>query len=178
LNQSNFAQGRIFIESSSILKTEREAILILPGFGSKIFGTKKIAKFFKHKGYDIYIPKYISRKSVEKSVENVDRFISKHGLKDYKKLHIFSYIFGTWTINLWINKNGKCNISTIVFDRSPLQERAPAALDRAFVVGLFSLLIYFIPSLNSFSDYIFYVVVILLITSTLVRINKTINLSK
>ncbi len=50
--------------------------------------------------------------------------------------------------------------------------------DRAFVVGLFSLLTYFIPSLNSFSDYIFYVVVILLITSTLIRINKSINLSK
>jgi CDP-diacylglycerol--glycerol-3-phosphate 3-phosphatidyltransferase len=50
--------------------------------------------------------------------------------------------------------------------------------DRAFVVGLFSLLLYFIPRLNSYSDYIFYVVVILLITSTLIRINKTINLSK
>ena len=128
LNQSNFAQGRIFIESSSISKTEREAILILPGFGSKVFGTKKIAKFFKNKGYDVYIPKYISRKSVEQSVENVNRFVLKHGLKDYKKLHVFSYIFGTWTINMWINKHGKCNISTMVFDRSPLQERAPAAL--------------------------------------------------
>lgn len=128
LNQSNFAQGRIFVESSSISKAEREAILILPGFGSKVFGTKKIAKFFKNKGYDVYIPKYISRKSVEQSVENVDQFVFKHGLKEYKKLHVFSYIFGTWTINLWIKEHGKCNISTMVFDRSPLQERAPEAL--------------------------------------------------
>jgi hypothetical protein len=127
-NQLLLAQGRVFIESSSISKAEREAILILPGFGSKVFGTKNIAKFFKYKGYDVFIPKYISRKSVGQSVENVDRFVLKHGLKEYKKLHVFSYIFGTWAINLWIKEHGKCNISTMVFDRSPLQERAPEAL--------------------------------------------------
>ncbi|MFM7683988.1 MAG: hypothetical protein ACKO7P_14785, partial [Bacteroidota bacterium] len=99
-NQSLLAQGRIFIESKSSSKAQREAILILPGFGSKVFGTKKIAKFFQYKGFDVYIPKYISRKSVEQSVVNVDEFILKHGLKEYKKLHVFSYIFGTWTINL------------------------------------------------------------------------------
>ena len=50
--------------------------------------------------------------------------------------------------------------------------------DRAFVVGLFSLLFYFFPGWNPFSDYVFFIVIILLIISTLVRINKTINLSK
>lgn len=50
--------------------------------------------------------------------------------------------------------------------------------DRAFVVGFFSLLLYFFPSCSSFSDYVFYIVVILLIISTLIRINKTLNLSK
>jgi len=49
---------------------------------------------------------------------------------------------------------------------------------RAFVVGLFSLLLYFFPSWNYFSDYVFCIVIILLIISTLFRINKTINLSK
>lgn len=127
-NQVLLSQGRIYIESTSGPKAQREAILILPGFGSKVFGTKKIAKFFKNRGYDVYIPKYISRKSVEQSVKNVDRFVLKHGLKEYKKLHVFSYIFGTWTINLWIKEHGKCNIATMVFDRSPLQERAPEAL--------------------------------------------------
>lgn len=50
--------------------------------------------------------------------------------------------------------------------------------DRAFIIGLFSLLIYFMPSLIFISDYVFYIIIILLIISTLVRINKTINLSK
>lgn len=128
INAEIRAQGKIFIEDSKIARAQKEAILILPGFGSKVFGTKKIAKFFRNKGFDIYIPRYISRKSVQKSVENVDRFIEEHELKAYKKLHVFSYIFGTWAINSWINKHGKNNISTIVYDRSPLQERAPAAL--------------------------------------------------
>jgi CDP-diacylglycerol--glycerol-3-phosphate 3-phosphatidyltransferase len=50
--------------------------------------------------------------------------------------------------------------------------------DRAFVVGLFSLLVFFIPSSLVISNYLFFIVIILLIISTLNRINKTINLSK
>lgn len=106
----------------------REALLILPGFGSKVFGTKKISTFFKDCGYDLYVPKYISRKSLDASVENLNRYMKKHHLSDYESVHVFSYIFGTWTINYWIKKYGKGNIKTIVYDRSPLQERAPAVL--------------------------------------------------
>ncbi len=122
------AQGRIIIKNENIAKSEKEAILVLPGFGSKIFGTKSIFREFKDSGYDIFIPKYISRKSIECSVRNLESFMLKHELKKYKKLHVFSYIFGSWTINNWISKNGKNNIKTIVYDRSPLQERAPAVL--------------------------------------------------
>jgi CDP-diacylglycerol--glycerol-3-phosphate 3-phosphatidyltransferase len=50
--------------------------------------------------------------------------------------------------------------------------------DRAFVVGFFSLLLFFIPKLIFISKYLFILVVILLVISTLNRINKTINLSK
>ncbi len=122
------AQHQFVLIHDSMPKSQKEAILILPGFGSKVYGIKKIAAYFKRSGYDLYIPKYISRKSVEKSVETLDHFVMNHGLKEYKKLHVLAYIFGSWTINSWITKHGKCNISTIIYDRSPLQERAPAAL--------------------------------------------------
>lgn len=89
INAGIRAQGKIYVEDPKIARSQKEAILILPGFGSKVFGTKKIAKFFRNKGFDIYIPRYISRKSVQKSVENVDRFIEEHELKAYKKLHVF-----------------------------------------------------------------------------------------
>jgi hypothetical protein len=132
------SQSQVFIEHSKLPRAQREAILVLPGFGSKVFGTKKIAKFFKNKGFDIFIPRYISRKTVRKSIENLDKFIVKHELKEYKKLHVFSYIFGSWTINSWIKKYGSNNIATLIFDRSPLQERAPATLmkDMPFISKL------------------------------------------
>ena len=44
------------IENNSIPISEKEAILILPGFGSKIHGVKHIKNFFSHKGYDLFIP--------------------------------------------------------------------------------------------------------------------------
>ena len=122
------AQHQFVSIPDSIPKSQKEAILILPGFGSKVYGVKKIAAYFKKSGYDLFIPKYISRKSLEKSVETLNHFILKHGLKAYKKIHVLAYIFGSWTINSWVDKYGACNISTIIYDRSPLQERAPAAL--------------------------------------------------
>jgi len=131
-------KGHIYTGHSAVPKSEREAMLILPGFASKLHGTKRIAEFFSGKGYDIYIPKYISRKSINGSVENLDRFITRHKLKEYKKLHVYAYIIGSWTINDWINKNPDNNISTIIYDRSPFQERAPYALvhDMPFLIRL------------------------------------------
>jgi len=121
-------RDRIYIDSSVKPQKQKEAILILVGFGSKIQGTKKIAEFFFNKGYDVFIPNYISRKSISNCVDNLDKFIEKQKLKEYKKIHVLSYIIGSWTLNDWINKNPKNNISSIIYDRSPLQERAPYAL--------------------------------------------------
>ena len=110
------------------------------GFGAKIQGTKKIASFFFHKGYDVFIPDYISRKSISNSVSNLDKFILKNNLKAYKNIHIFSYIIGSWTLNNWINTHPQNNIKTIIYDRSPLQERAPYALikDYKFIMSIVS----------------------------------------
>jgi len=119
---------RIYVENASKSISEKEAIVILVGFGSKIQGTKKIADYFFNKGYDVFIPDYISRKSIEGCVENLEKFIVKNHIKEYQRLHVFSYIIGSWTLNNWIQKNPENNISTIIYDRSPLQERAPYAL--------------------------------------------------
>lgn len=108
----------------SVQRSTQEALLILPGFGSKLYGTRHIHKAFKDCEYELFIPRYISRKSVKESVKILEKFIADNHLMQYKKLHILSYIFGSWAINLWIQKNGKGNIKTIIYDRSPLQERA------------------------------------------------------
>lgn len=118
------------IENDSIARSNKEALLIIPGFGSRSEGVGDIADYFRGKGYDVFIPSYISRDSLNACVSNLDRYITKHKLSEYKKLHVFSYIIGSWTLNRWMRKNPQNNIATIVYDRSPLQERAPYAIDK------------------------------------------------
>lgn len=123
---------RIHIYDATKAASDKEAILILPGFGSRSHGTKAQADFFFKKGYDVFIPDYIARNSINDCVINLDKFISKYKLRDYKKIHVFSYIVGSWTLNQWLIQNPKNNITSIVYDRSPLQERAPYALVKDF----------------------------------------------
>ncbi len=116
------------IQNPSVPLSEKEAILILPGFGSKVHGVKDIEKWFSNKGYDLYIPHYIGRDSLQQCVYNVNAFMEEHKLLSYKKLHVFSYIAGSWVFNLWLQQHPVNNIVSIVYDRSPFQERAPYAL--------------------------------------------------
>lgn len=118
----------VVIGSDSIPRSEKEALLILPGFGSKLEGITDIGKFFAGKGYDLFIPEYIGRDSLGQCVQTLEKFFMAQKLGEYKKLHVFSYIIGSWTLNRWLQKHPENNIATIVYDRSPLQERAPYAL--------------------------------------------------
>lgn len=115
-----------------------EAIVILPGFGDTKKGRKNQKSFFQHKGYDLYIPKYKDRKSLDNCVKNLEVFYEEQELNKYDRVHFFSYIVGSWTLNKFILKNGIRNISSIVYDRSPIQERAPYIVDKhlGFLVWL------------------------------------------
>jgi hypothetical protein len=126
-------QGRhvVLIDKQNKLPvSEREAILILPGFGTIFHNTRNQVENFQNRGYDVFIPDYISRKSLQNCVKNLEAFITRYKLRDYKKLHVFSYIIGSWTINMWMSQNPGTNIASVVYDRSPLQEKAPAILTR------------------------------------------------
>jgi hypothetical protein len=132
-----FLLGHGVYLSQDSLKTD-QALLILPGFGSKIYGTRALKQFFKQAEMPVYIPRYISRKSIRLSMNSLERYYQKKGLGEYKQLHVLSYIVGSWTLNQWIADYGKRNIKTIIYDRSPLQERAPLILlkDMALVNAL------------------------------------------
>lgn len=112
---------------------QKEAILILTGFGSKYHSLRNLKNYFDTSAYDVYVPNYISRKSLEQTVCNLDKYWKKRGLSDYEKVHVFAYIVGSWSINTWLQENwlttsAHPNIKSIVYDRSPLQERAPYIL--------------------------------------------------
>ncbi len=118
----------IVIENTDVPRSQKEALIVLPGFGSQIQGVKDIAAYFPYKGYDFFMPDYIGNDSINQCVSSFDAFYKKNKLSEYKKVHVFSFIIGSWVINRWVTKNDSNNIATIVYDRSPLQERAPYAL--------------------------------------------------
>lgn len=112
---------------------QKEAILILTGFGSKYHSLQNLKKYFDTTAYDVYVPNYISRKSLEQTVHNLDSYWKKKGLANYEKVHVFAYIIGSWSINAWLQDHwlqttAHPNIKSIVYDRSALQERAPYIL--------------------------------------------------
>ena len=107
---------------------KKKALLILPGFGSRINGTGALKRYFKNSEMPVYVASYISRKSIKKSTENLEQYYQTHELSQYDELHVMAYIVGSWTLNPWIIQHGKRNIKTIIYDRSPLQERAPTIL--------------------------------------------------
>jgi hypothetical protein len=124
---------------------EREAILILSGLGSVLHSTKDQRQSFTDKGYDVFIPDYLSRRSLDGCVSKLQRFAQENQLSSYKKVHILCYIVGSWTFNRWYEQNPLANIVSVVYDRSPLQETLPPILcdeDPLFSKLLFGELIF------------------------------------
>jgi hypothetical protein len=107
---------------------EREAILILSGLGSVVHSAKDQKQSFSDKGYDVFIPDYLSRRSLDGCVSKLQRFALKQQLSSYKKVHVLCYIVGSWTFNRWYEQNPMANIVSVVYDRSPLQETLPPIL--------------------------------------------------
>jgi len=104
-----------------------EALLILPGFG---YGRgaeqtlRALAPEVGAAGLDLYVPSYISRRGLDRSREHLNDFIHKHRLERYDRLHVFAFIAGGWSFNPLAEQRGLANLATVVYDRSPLQERA------------------------------------------------------
>ena len=68
-------RGVAIIESPDLLRPNKEALLILPGFGSKTEGIDDLKSYFSGRGYDLFIPDYIGRDSLAECVGNLDRFL-------------------------------------------------------------------------------------------------------
>ena len=76
-------------------------------------------------GIDLYVPTYISRSGLIESRAKLQQFIRDQALGRYDRVHVFAFIAGAWTLNPLVEIHGLPNLSTVVYDRSPLQERAP-----------------------------------------------------
>ena len=126
LFNSLYAQEVIIIDTLKNVH-EKKALVILNGFGDSKKNRKIQQDFFQAKGYDLFIPKYIERKSIDLTLSTFSSFYYKNNLDDYKEIKFLCYIIGGYVLNQHIEKNGNGKISTIIYDRSPIQERAPKA---------------------------------------------------
>jgi hypothetical protein len=109
-----------------------DALLVLPGFGYNGAGEKAfhaLADSVAAEGIDLFVPTYISRGGLAQSRVNLGQFIRDHRLDRYDRLHVFAFIAGAWTFNPMIEKARLTNLATVVYDRSPYQERAPRVAD-------------------------------------------------
>lgn len=77
----------------------------------------------------LFVPKYLSRGGLHDSRENLERFIARYQLDRYDRVHVFAFIAGGWTFNPMAATSALPNLATVVYDRSPYQERAPRIAD-------------------------------------------------
>ena len=123
-----FGKHIVIIKNPEQPKSEKEALLVLNGLGESGKGLRHQKKFFGQYNYDLYIPDYIKKKSFNLSKEIAVQFFEDQKLTEYKAVHIVSFILGGFSMNPYINEKGEMNIKTIVYDRSPIQERAPVVV--------------------------------------------------
>lgn len=119
-------------ESPEPLAQKGDALLVLPGFGygrsaQKTF--RNLGRSIAAESIDVFVPEYIERAGLAASQEEVLEFYRKHRLDRYVRLHVFAFIAGAWTLNPLLEKGSLPNVVTVMYDRSPLQERAPRIAD-------------------------------------------------
>ena len=124
LFNSIYAQEVIIIDTSENI-SDKQALVILNGFGDSKKNRKIQQEFFQEKGYDLFIPEYVEKNSIDLTVSTFSSFYDKNNLDEYKEVKFLCYIIGGHVLNQYIERNGKGKITTIIYDRSPTQERAP-----------------------------------------------------
>ena len=105
-----------------------EALIVLPGFGYSRSGEralKALAPTMAAAGLDLYVPDYVSRKGLFDSRQRLVRFLQDARLERYDRVHVFAFIAGGWTLNRIVDDYPLSNLTSVIYDRSPYQERAP-----------------------------------------------------
>ena len=105
----------------------RDALLVLTGFGYGRAGARTfrtIQPRVAAEGIDLYVPPYLARGGLGSSRSALMNLVQTYRLERYERLHVFAFLAGAWTMNPAIDRL-PANLATVVYDRSPLQERAP-----------------------------------------------------
>lgn len=123
----NAACASMVVRPVSPSKPAAEALLVLPGLGygpKAEKALKSLAASTAAEGMDLYVPTYVSRHGLAGSRANLQRFIRDQRLTRYQRVHVFAFLAGGWTFNP-MPEVEQLHLATIIYDRSPFQERAP-----------------------------------------------------
>jgi hypothetical protein len=109
-------------------KPQTEALLILPGLGYNRAAERtfrSLEPMVAAQGIDLYVADYVTRSGLAESRARLQRFIRDNRLDRYQRVHVFAFLAGGWTLNPLVEQHPLPNLATVIYDRSPLQERAP-----------------------------------------------------
>src|SRR5262245_40654892 len=115
-------------------RAHAEAFLVLPGFGYGRTGQQtfeRLESTLAEEGIDLYVARYLTRSGLESGRAKLDEVVRVNRLDRYERLHVFAFLAGAWTVNPLLERQAPPNLASVVYDRSPFQERAPAiAVDK------------------------------------------------
>ena len=119
---------------------QKTAVLILNGFGGTRKGCQAQMAFWADRGMDVFIPDVLLRSSLTESSDALEAFVEAQHLEDYREIKAICYIAGAYLLHTQLEAHPMTNLTRIVYDRSPTQERAPqTAMARIPKLGMLKL---------------------------------------
>ncbi len=126
-----------FLDQSVVIRDpgrppeEKEAVVFLVGLRNPTGGFEIMRSYFSAiAGYDFFVPDYISRSSVAGCRDLAEAFLRDHELRRYRRVHVLASILGGYCLNAILADAPWPNLASVVYLRSPLQERVPAIVSR------------------------------------------------
>ena len=112
-------------KSLELRNNNSDALLVLPGIGYGPSGRKAMQHFFHTAEVDLFVPDYIQKSGLDDSVKFLQDYYARNELFKYQRLHVFCFIAGAYVLRRWL-RSSNLKPSSVILDRSPYQERAPA----------------------------------------------------
>ena len=114
--------------------SQKTALIIMNGFGGSKSACKAQFAFWKEQGMDVFIPEVLLRPSLESSSVAMEEFIAEYGIAEYAEVRSICYIAGAFLLHTYLESHALPSLRYVIYDRSPIQERAPQAVMTAIPV--------------------------------------------
>ena len=112
----------------------KRALIVLVGITANRAKRARLAAFFmRADDYDVYVPAMPQRLGLRYCVRWLRKYLSRTvARKPYQRIDFLSYISGGLIFRYAIQDFSIANLGRVVFVRSPVQEKVPAALVAKF----------------------------------------------